>query len=182
MAQPRAVIHVVASKAGAHELLEQIRLFVRSLGRTESGQRPRTVAIANLDEALGGALHRLFPRRGAKMRPWIGWVHQIVSGLTHTVLANHWLCQALRVADVIETEAALHAKPILICRTVLAADIGELVVLDVIGELAANTAIRTDAVDLAIWLAGINILHVHHGRRHQRAGRAGLHTFTARNA
>jgi len=46
MAQPRAVIDVVAAEAGAHQLLEQIGLFVGALGRAEARQRARTVAVS----------------------------------------------------------------------------------------------------------------------------------------
>ena len=39
VAEPRAVVDVVGAEAGAHQLLEQIGLFVRALGRAEAGER-----------------------------------------------------------------------------------------------------------------------------------------------
>ena len=44
VAQPRAVVDVVGAKALADQLLEQIGLFVGTLGRPEPGQRRRSVA------------------------------------------------------------------------------------------------------------------------------------------
>ena len=57
-------------------------------------------------------------------------------------------------------------------RTITAFDANDGVVLDVIGKLATDTAIRTNAVDRFVGDDGIGLF----GRR-QRAGRAGLHTF-----
>src|SRR5580692_7764520 len=83
---------------------------------------------------------------------------------------------------VIEAETAFDAKPILIGRAVLADHRDDLVVLDLIGELAADAAIGTDAVDGAVGLAFVDVILIHHGGRHQRAGRAGLHAFAAGDA
>ena len=40
VAQARAMIDVVGAEAGAHQLLEEIRLLVRALGGAEAGERP----------------------------------------------------------------------------------------------------------------------------------------------
>src|SRR6266478_8875264 len=58
----------------------------------------------------------------------------------------------------------------------------ELVALDVIGELTTNPAIGTYAVHRAVGKLGANVGLVHQRRRHERAGRAGLHAFAAGNA
>src|SRR6202035_5403154 len=100
----------------------------------------------------------------------------------HAVLADHRLQQALRIVHVIEAEAALDAEPVLIGRAVLAGDGDDLVVLDLVGELAADATIGADAVDHAVGLALIDVVVVDHGRRHQRAGRTGLHAFAAGHA
>ena len=84
--------------------------------------------------------------------------------------------------DVVEAEAALDAEPVLVGRPVAAVDVKELVVLDVVGELAADAAIGADAVDLAVGRVGIDAGVVEHRRRHQRAGRAGLDAFAAGDA
>src|SRR5438477_27671 len=68
VAQPRAVIDVVGAEAGAHQLLEQVGLFVRSLGRTETGQRLDALFITDLDESPGGDVERFFPGGFAEMR------------------------------------------------------------------------------------------------------------------
>ena len=58
-----------------------------------------------------------------------------------------------------------------------------LLVLDLIAELAANAAIGTDRVNLAVDLAGAVLGDRIDDRfRHQRAGRAGLHAFAAGDA
>ena len=66
VAQPRAMVDVVAAKAGAHQLLEQVGLFVAALGRAEAGERLRAVRVAQPCEAAAGELERLFPRRLAE--------------------------------------------------------------------------------------------------------------------
>jgi hypothetical protein len=76
----------------------------------------------------------------------------------------------------------LDTQPVLVRRPVAAGDGDELVVLDLVGELAADAAIRADAVHLAIVLAGVDVVLVHARRRHQRAGWARLHALTARDA
>ena len=182
VAEPRAVIDIVGAEAGAHQLLEQISLFVRALGRAEPGQRLGAVAVADLLQARGGAVERLFPGRLAEMRPRIRRVDEFVRHFRHAVLADHRLQQALRIVHVVEAEAALDAEPVLVGRAVLAGDGDDLVVLDLVGELAADAAIGADAVDGAVGLALIDIVLVDHRRRHQRAGRAGLHAFAAGDA
>src|SRR6516225_8366428 len=84
--------------------------------------------------------------------------------------------------DVVEAEAALDAEPVLVCRSVAAGDVKKLVVLDVISELATDAAIRTDAIDRAVRFPGKHIARVDQRRRHQRAGRTGLHAFAAGDA
>ena len=67
-------------------------------------------------------------------------------------------------------------------RTVLAGHMEDLVVLDVIGELAADAAERAQAVDRAVGIPGAGLLGIEQGRGHQRAGRAGLHALAAGDA
>ena len=144
------MIDIVGAEAGAHQLLEQIGLFVRALGRAEAGERARAVAVADFLQAGGGAFHRLLPGRLAEMRQRVRRIDQIVGSFGDAVLADHRLHQALRIGDVVEAEAALDAEPVLVGRAVRAGDRDELVVLDLVGELAADAAIRADAVDRAV--------------------------------
>ena len=116
------------------------------------------------------------------MRPRIRRIDQFVRNFRHAVLADHRLGQPLRIVDVVEAEAAFDAQPLLVRRAVLAGDVKQLVVLDVIGELAADAAIRTDAVNRAVGFTLEDVVGVDQRRRHQRAGRAGLHAFAAGHA
>src|SRR3954468_4807952 len=85
---------------------------------------------------------------------------------------------------VVEPEAALDAEPVLIRRAVAALDRNDAVVLNLVGELAADAAIRTDAVHLALR----RVRDREHPRLvdeallHKRAGRAGLHALAAGDA
>src|SRR5205823_12367691 len=125
--------------AGAHELLEEISLLVRGLGRAEAGERLRTIAIADRFQPRGGAIERLLPARGAEMRPGIGGSDGVVGVFGHAGLAHERPGETVRMAHIVEPEAALDAEPVLVRRAVAATDAKELVVLDVIGELAANS-------------------------------------------
>src|SRR6476661_10309285 len=148
----------------------------------EAGERTRAVTVADFHQALGGAVERLLPGRRAEMRPRIGRIDQIVGGLGDAVLAHQRLHQPMRMAHVVEAEAALDAEPVLIRRSVAAADLKELVVLDVVGELAADAAIGAYTIDLAIRILRAHVGFIDQRGRHQRTGRAGLHAFAAGDA
>src|SRR5712691_9727024 len=109
MAEPGAVIDIVGAEAGAHQLLKEIGLLVGALGGAKTGKRPRAVAIANFFQAGGGAVERFLPRRGPKMRPWIGGIDRVMRVLAHAILADQRLRQTMRMVHVVEAEAALHA-------------------------------------------------------------------------
>src|SRR5207302_6035809 len=83
----------------------------------------------------------------------------------------------MRMVRVVEAVAALHAKAIVVRRAILAGDELDLLLGDVIGEQAADAAERTHAVH-----ALLDLLHADAARRHQRAGRAGLHALAAGDA
>src|SRR5436190_13287375 len=72
MAQPVEVVDIVAAKAGADELLEEVRLLVRALGGAEPRERAPAGPGTNALEALGGAIERLFPAGLAEMRVGMG--------------------------------------------------------------------------------------------------------------
>ena len=112
----------------------------------------------------------------------IAGVEGVVDVLRYAVLADQRLGEPLRIVDVVEAETALDAETLVVRRAVLAADIEQLVVLDVVGELAADAAIGAHRIDLAVGKAGADIVVVEQRRRHQRAGRAGLHAFPAGDA
>ena len=85
------------------------------------------------------------------------------------------------MVDVVEAEAAFDAEPVLVRGPVAALDGDDAVVLDLIGELAADAAIRADAVDLAVRRVGVNAALIDEALLHQRASRAGLHALAAGN-
>ena len=78
---------------------------------------------------------------------------------------------------VIKTITAFNAQPSVVGRAVAAFYKGDFVVLDVVGQLAADTAKRTQRGNLFVWHCEGSI-----ARRHQRARGASLHTFTAGHA
>ena len=84
------------------------------------------------------------------MRPRIRGIDQIVGALGTPSLRIIGCFRRCGLRHVVEAEAALHAQPVLVRRTVLAGDVEQLVVLDVVGELAADAAIRAHAVDRAV--------------------------------
>ena len=180
--EARAVVDVVRAEAGAHELLKQIRLLVRALGRPEAGERARAVRIPDLPQAFGGKVERFLPARLAKVAPGIARINRIVHDLGHAVLADQRFHQPFRVDNVVEAEATLDAQPVLVGRPVAPGYVADLVVLDVIGDLAADPAVRAYAVDSAVDLGMADAPLVDDRRRHQSAGRAGLHALAAGDA
>jgi hypothetical protein len=81
------------------------------------------------------------------------------------------------VIHVIETVTALDAETVVIGRAIAAVHMQDSVVLYVIRELAADAAKGTYRMHL---LVGFD--HADVTRRHQSAGRACLHAFTASDA
>src|SRR5208282_1937407 len=91
------------------------------------------------------------------------------------------LCQTVGMVDIVIAEAALDAQPLVIGRAVAAFDVQDLVVLDLVAELATDAAKRAEAGDLAVGPSGAHLAVVEHGRRHQRPRRARLDAFAAGN-
>src|SRR4030095_3547315 len=79
--------------------------------------------------------------------------------------------------DVAEAVAGLDAQAAVIGGPVTPVDVQYLVVLDRVGELAADAAVRAYRVNLLVRLH-----HPHITRRHQRPRGAGLHAFAAGDA
>ena len=177
VAKPGTVIDVVGAEAGAHELLKEVRLFVRSLGRAEAGERARAMPVPNLPQALSRAVERFLPARFPEVGQRIRRVDVDIGGLRRVLPADQRRRQPVGMTHVVEAEAALDAEPAVVGRAVLAVDPEDLVVLHVEGELAADAAIGADALDLL----GRRLLADLPGR-HEGAGRAGLHAFAAGDA
>ena len=84
--------------------------------------------------------------------------------------------------DVVKTKTALDAEPVVIGRAIAAFGIDDFLVLDLIGDLAADAAERTERVDLPVGIGDARLLVVEHDGRHQRAGRTGLHALATGDA
>ena len=132
-------------------------------------------------QTRGGEVERLLPARLAEMRVGVGRV-DIGVVLRDPVLADQRLGQPVGMVGIVEAEAALDAEPVVVGRAVLAFDRDDAVVADLVGQLAADAAIGAHTVDFAVGGVGIDAVRVDQGRRHQRAGRAGLHAFAAGDA
>ena len=149
VAKAGAVVDIVGAEAGAHQLLDEIGLLVRALGRAEAGERAGARSISDLPKALGGKIQSLVPRGFAEMGERIGGVDVVADLLRHALLSDQRHGQTVGMADIVEAEAALDAEAILVGGAVSPAHIADLVVPDVIGDLAADAAIGADAVDRA---------------------------------
>src|SRR5262249_50271016 len=126
-------------------------------------------------------VQRLVPACLAKMRERIRGVD--IKTFWQSWLPDQRLHQSLWILYIVEAESAFDAQAILIGVAVAALHEGDRVVLDLIADLAAYTAIGTDRVDLAIHFAAAMLGDRIDDRfRHERAGGTGLHAFPARNA
>ena len=90
--------------------------------------------------------------------------------------------EAVRVAHVVEPEASLDAQAALVGRPVPAPHGHDVAVSNLIRDLAADAAVRTDAVRLFERQPAVGTVRVDPGRLHQRPGRAGLHALAAGHA
>src|ERR1700748_3160220 len=97
-------------------------------------------------------------------------VDLIVGVLLLSRKANERPRQPILVVNIIEAEAPFDAESVLIRRPVAAFRIDDLLILDVVGHLAADAAIRAKRIDLAVWPDGARLLLVEEGRGHQGAG------------
>ena len=182
VAQPGAVVHVVRAEAGAHQLLEQVGLFVRAFGRAEPGQRLRAVRFLDGAQAARGAVQRLLPGGLAEVGPGVGRVHLVVRVLGHALQPDQRRGEPVRVLDVVGAEAAFDAQAVVVRRAVAAFGVDDLVPLDLVADLAAHAAVRAQAVHGAVGPHDPALRVVEVGRRHQRPRGAGLHALAAGHA
>ena len=115
MAQPRAMVHIVGAKAGAHQLLEQVGLFIAALGATKACECFFAVRITQAFELARRQRQRFFPARFTKhLRPVGGIAVESLQGFGvfgHTGLADQRHAQALRAVCIVKAKAALDAQP-----------------------------------------------------------------------
>ena len=176
------MIDVVGPEAGPHQLLEQVGLLVRALGRAEPGERVAAAGVADAGKPGGGGVERLLPARLSEQRQRVRRVEALEIVLADAVPPDHRRDDALRMVHVVEPEPALDAQPAVIGGAVPPLDLDQPVVLDVVGELAADAAIGAEAVDGPVRRDGARRVLVHHRRRHQRPGGACLDALAAGDA
>ena len=141
MAQAGAMVHVVGAEAGAHQLLEQVGLFVAALGAAEPGQCLRSPRVANGAQAGSRHVQGFFPGRLAEIavqRPG----RDNLRGLGCSRFPDKRPRQAGRVVYVIEAVAPLDAQAALVGGAVTAFDVLDVVVFYVERQQAAHAAIR----------------------------------------
>jgi hypothetical protein len=177
------MVDVVRAESGPHQLLEQIRFFVRAFRRTEAGERLRSVRVAQTPEAAGRQRECFLPRRFAEVRERVRRIDLIGGALRDPGFAHERVPQTMRVRDVVEAEPALHAQPVVVGRTVAPVGADDRVAVDVVRHLTTDAAERAERVDAAVGPHGALLgCVVDEGRGHQRAGRAHLHALAAGDA
>src|ERR1700722_15299877 len=133
--------------------------------------------VAEVAQRAAGECQRLVPRGLAEHLHDVIRIHHELAALRRTGAANQGYGQALWMPCVIESVAALDAQTRVVGRTVASLDEKDAVILDIVGQLAAYAAIRTQRLD---GLVGYGQGHL--ARRHQCAGRARLHALAAADA
>ncbi len=171
------MVDVVGAEACSNQFLEQIGLLIAALGGAETGQCIFAFFLHDFLETVGGKVQRLFPGRFAESAKGVGRVDGEIGRFRRICLADQRLGQAVLVLRIVETIAALDAEAAVVGRAVLAGDLDDVIVLDVIGQLAADTAIRADRIDGFVRNDQRRVLC-----RGQCAGGAGLHAFATGDA
>jgi hypothetical protein len=140
------------------------------------------VLLADVLEAERRHLQGLLPGSFAKMREGVRGIDAVVGVLRYARAPDQRPGEAVRVGDVVEAEAALHAQAIVVRRPVAAFRGHDALALHRIGDLAADAAIGAERIDLTIRPKVTALVVVEVSGRHQRAGGAGLHAFPAGHA
>src|SRR3954471_21096190 len=102
------MVDIVLAEAGPHQLLEEVGLFVRALGRAEAGKRV-FVLVADLAQAFCCLVERDVPRYLFEYFTPVGGIDRKDRRLREAGFSDERLGQALRVGGVVEAVAALYA-------------------------------------------------------------------------
>ena len=174
VAQTRAVVDVVVTKALTDEFLEEISLFIGAFGRAEAGHFT-TAAL----ETTGGEIERLFPGGFAEVFVPIARVY--VEAFGGSILtADERFGQAVLVVDVVIAKAAFDAEAAFVGGAIDALNVFHLVVFDLDRDLASHTAEGADAFHLAVIIGAVaHLIFIDHGGWHERTCWAGLNAFPA---
>ena len=182
VAQPRAVIDVVGAESGAHQLLHQVRFLVRALGGTEAGQRGPAIAVADARKSARRPLERFLPAGLAEVRQRIAGVDLSVAALGRILASHQRAGKAMGMAHVVKAETTLDAEPVAVGRPVASLYRDDGVVLELVGDLAADAAVRADAVHLVADIRPAVAVGVDERGLHQCTRGAGLHALAAGDA
>jgi hypothetical protein len=150
VAQARAVIDIIGAEPLPHQLLEQIGLLVRALGRAEAGQRGAAMRIADMGQPASGAAHRLLPCRLAEHRPRVHRINRDIAVFGGIVATDQGLGQTVRMAHIIKTEPAFDAEAVFIGGTIATIDTDDGVILDRHFGQTADPAIGADRIHLFV--------------------------------
>src|SRR5919108_5254180 len=170
------MVHVVGAKTGAHQLLEQISLFVTALGATKACQGLGSMLIPDLAQAACGAIHRLLPSGLAEI-PVDLLGKDDIHGLGRPLAPDEGFGQAVFVMDIVKSIPALDTQATMVGRTIAAIDIEDGSVLDVEGEQTADPTVRTGRLNSLVRFDEADVIS-----RHKRTGRTGLDALAAGHA
>ena len=88
----------------------------------------------------------------------------------------------MRVAHVIESKPTFYTQPVVVCRAVATLNRNDFVLVNLVGDLATHTTIRTDAFNFCRGNIAIDAFAVDHRGLNQGACRTGLYAFATSNA
>src|SRR3990172_9347239 len=132
MAEAGAVVHIIRAEDGSGQLLEQIVLFVRGLGRGGHADGIGAVARGNLAEPRGNQFEGLLPGGLPEPAP----------------LPDQRHCQPIRAMNELKAESPFCAETAPVGRPVeVRPDHNHLAILDVQIQLAATPTIGADRCD-----------------------------------
>ncbi len=182
MAESRAVVDVVVTKALTDEFLKEIGFFVGAFCATETRHAGAAIDVFETFERPSRQIERLVPLSFPKhFLPVSGIDVQALGG--RIIAADQRFGQTVRMVDIVKPKTPFDAQTSFIGRAVDSFDILHFAVLDLERHLTSHAAERTDAFDLFVKIRAVTLLGViQHGGRHQGASRAGLHAFTAGHA
>ena len=141
MAQTGAMVDVVATKTGTHQLLKQVCFFIAALGRAKTSKRFFAICVTNRLQTSASTQECFLPSRlTEKFHDTIG-LHDEITSFRCVISADKWLGEAVRVVRVIKTIPPFHAESSMVGWTITALNKKNLVVFDVVSELATYTTV-----------------------------------------
>ena len=171
------MVHVVAAKTSAHQLLEQVGFFVAALGRAEAGERLGAVLLAQSVQGPSGQIQCFVPGRFAEDFAPVCLPIDQAQVLGHALFADQWFRDAVWAVDVIHAKTTLDAQAAFVGRAFAAFDADDLFIFDLESHQAPHATERAHRIDFAV-----HLLRAHVALGHERARGTGLNTFAAAHA